>query len=262
MYCVYKHTCPKGKVYIGITKRKPQRRWKGGRGYESNRYFFRAIQKYGWDNFKHEILETNLTQAEASERERYFIKLYNSTDPECGYNIEAGGLAGSAQFTEAMRKTYSERGKRVTEERPELIEIMQKAQRAYFADPNNHKKHSDTLKRYYENHPEAREKISKENKARWTVEARQKFGEIQRAVKGTSEAKKRARDTHTAQMRAIEQLTLDGEFVAYYECVGDAVRATGVCRQNITKVLKKAKTKAGNERQTAGGFRWRYADER
>lgn len=45
MYCVYKHTGPTGKVYIGITKRNPQKRWNSGRGYESNRYFFRAIQR-------------------------------------------------------------------------------------------------------------------------------------------------------------------------------------------------------------------------
>lgn len=27
MYCVYKHTSPNGKVYIGITKKKPNDRW-------------------------------------------------------------------------------------------------------------------------------------------------------------------------------------------------------------------------------------------
>lgn len=262
MYCVYKHTSPTGKVYIGITKRKPEKRWNSGRGYESNRYFYRAIQKYGWENFKHEIVADGLSQTEASDAERRLIAEYDSTNPEVGYNIEAGGLFGSAKFTEAIRVTFSERGKRVAEERPELIEAMQDAQREYFSDPKNRKKQSDTLKRYYETHPEAKERISEENKARWTDEYRRKFGAIQKAAQGTPEARKRARDTHKAQMVAIEQLTLDGELFARYECIGDAVRATGICRQNITCVLKHKKTKAGNERQTAGGFKWRYADER
>lgn len=261
MYCVYKHTSPTGKVYIGITKRKPQKRWNSGRGYESNRYFFRAIQKYGWDNFKHEIIEKNLTQEEAVAKERYYIEKYNSTDPECGYNIEAGGLSGSAKFTESMRETFSERGKRVAKEHPELIETMKDAQRKYFADPENRKKQSETLKRYYQNHPEACERISEENLSRWTDDFRKKFSETQKCVQGTESARKRARDTHAHQMTAIEQTDLDGNVIARFDCIGDAVRETGICRSNITAVLKNRKTKAGNERKTAGGYKWRYARE-
>lgn len=262
MYCVYKHTSPTGKVYIGITKRKPQKRWNGGQGYESNRYFYRAIQKYGWENFKHEIIADGLSQAEACEAERRLIAECGSISPEAGYNIEAGGLYGSAKFTEAMRQTFSERGKRVAKERPELIVTMQNAQREYFSNPKNRKKQSDTLKRYYQTHPELRDRISKNNKSRWTDEYRQRFGETQRSVQGTPSARKRARDSHKAQMMAIEQLSCDGAFVARYECIGDAVRETGICRQNIICVLKHAKTKAGNERKTAGGYKWRYANER
>ena len=262
MYCVYKHTGPTGKVYIGITKRNPYKRWNHGRGYIDNRYFYRAIEKYGWDNFTHEIIETKLSQSEAVERERYYIEKYNSTDPEFGYNIEAGGLFGPERFTESMRKTFSERGKRVTTERPELLKIMQDAQRKYFADENNRQRQSERLKQHYQEHPEAREQISRKCKERWTDEYRKRFGKTQKAVQGMPEARKRARDTHKSQMRPIEQIALDGCVVAQYECIGDAVRATGACRQNISCVLKHKKTKAGNERQTAGGYKWRYLDER
>lgn len=260
-YCVYKHTGPEGKVYIGITKRKPEKRWNSGRGYESNRYFFRAIQKYGWGNFEHEILESGLTQAEAEEKERYYIRLYDSTNPDNGYNIEAGGIYGSAKFTDDMREAWSERGKRVTEAHPELLTIMHDAHREYFSDPKNHKKHSETLKRYYAEHSEARERISQENKARWTDEFRERFGETQRRVQGTKTARQRARDTHKWQMKPVEQLDLDGNVVARFDGVGDAVRATGICRTNICSVLNHRKTKAGNERQTAGGYKWRYIEE-
>lgn len=261
MYCVYKHTGPTGKVYIGITKRKPQKRWNSGHGYEANRYFYRAIQKYGWENFKHEIIADGLNKEEASEMERKLISEYDSTNPDVGYNIEAGGLTGPELFTKAMREHCSQRGRRMLEERPDLHEKFLKGRDVYFSDPQNAKKHSETLKRYYREHPEARKRISEQTKARLTDEYRKRASEAQKKAHGTPEARKRARDSHKAQMTAIDQCTLDGEFVARYECVGDAVRATGICRQNITKVLKHTLTKAGRERQTAGGYKWRYVDE-
>ena len=66
IFCVYKHTSPNGKSYIGITSMNPpEKRWKNGKGYSHNKYFTNAINKYGWDNFTHEIIENNLTEEEA-----------------------------------------------------------------------------------------------------------------------------------------------------------------------------------------------------
>ena len=64
-YYVYRHISPNGKSYIGITKQEPTRRFQNGNGYKTQRAFYRAIQKYGWDSFKHEILEEGLTEKEA-----------------------------------------------------------------------------------------------------------------------------------------------------------------------------------------------------
>ena len=50
IYTVYKHITPSGKVYIGITSIKPDKRWNRGKGYKDNIYFSNAINKYGWDN--------------------------------------------------------------------------------------------------------------------------------------------------------------------------------------------------------------------
>ena len=44
-YCVYKHTCPNGKVYIGVTSQNPLRSWNNGNGYRGNEHFYRAIVK-------------------------------------------------------------------------------------------------------------------------------------------------------------------------------------------------------------------------
>ena len=90
-YCVYKHTSPSNKVYIGITCKSPTDRWASGFGYSHQTYFFRAIVKYGWINFKHEILFDGLTKEEAENKEVELIAHYKSTDLNFGYNIDLGG---------------------------------------------------------------------------------------------------------------------------------------------------------------------------
>lgn len=67
MYTVYCHTNKlNNKRYVGITKQEPKVRWQNGYGYRGNEYFFRAIQKYGWDNFEHEILYECLNEKGAT----------------------------------------------------------------------------------------------------------------------------------------------------------------------------------------------------
>ena len=96
MYTIYKHTnMLNNKAYIGQTSREPKNRWLNGRGYKTQPVFWRAISKYGWINFKHEILETNiLTKEEADHKEIYYIKYYHTyiNDKNCwGYNMTPGG---------------------------------------------------------------------------------------------------------------------------------------------------------------------------
>lgn len=87
-YCVYKHTVPDGRVYIGTCKN-PVKRWNNGNGYKRNTYFYKAIQKYGWENIKHEILCEGLSKEEAYEKEAELITKYESNI--FGYNRQSGG---------------------------------------------------------------------------------------------------------------------------------------------------------------------------
>ena len=103
---VYKHTCPNGKVYIGITSTKPSTRWRNGNGYENNVLFYRAINKYGWRNIKHEVLIDGISRADACAIERILIRNYKANDPAHGYNLTTGGERG-AQWSEASRKKLS-----------------------------------------------------------------------------------------------------------------------------------------------------------
>lgn len=100
-YCVYKHTNKlNGKVYIGITCRPPEIRWNHGRGYKNNEHFYRAIQKYGWDEgFIHEIIADGLTKEVACQMETDLITEYDSTNYENGYNCSSGGECGNSGCT-------------------------------------------------------------------------------------------------------------------------------------------------------------------
>lgn len=109
-YIVYKHTNKtNGKVYIGMTSQRAQNRWKSGSGYHAQ-YFSRAINKYGWDGFTHEIVAENLSKEDACELERILIKSYRSTETEYGYNQALGGDGGgmyNKHHSESAKKKIS-----------------------------------------------------------------------------------------------------------------------------------------------------------
>lgn len=91
-YIVYCHTNKiNEKKYIGITGQNPKRRWQGGKGYKTQPHFWNAIQKYGWNNFKHEILFDDLTKEEAEAKEIELIAEWKTNQPEYGYNSTTGG---------------------------------------------------------------------------------------------------------------------------------------------------------------------------
>lgn len=103
-YSIYMHkNLLNGKVYIGVTKQKPEQRWAGGEGYKTCTIFYKAIKKYGWDNFEHTIIETTDTRDKASELERYWIAYYDSTNQEKGYNCDEGGYTKRV-FSEKTRE--------------------------------------------------------------------------------------------------------------------------------------------------------------
>lgn len=54
-----------------------------------------------------------------------------------------------------------------------------------------------------------------------------------------------------AKSKAIYQIDKDGNIVNIWESAREAENATGVCNQNIAKVLK-------GKRQYAGGYEWKY----
>lgn len=94
-YCVYEHIFPNGKRYIGISNN-AEKRWRNGKGYETQPKMARAIKKYGWDNVGHNIVVDNVTKEQAETLERYLIAELHTI--EDGYNVSTGGQGVNAYY--------------------------------------------------------------------------------------------------------------------------------------------------------------------
>lgn len=124
-YCVYMHVNKaNGKRYIGITSDNPLKRWANGKGYYRNKHFSDAINKYGWNNFEHVILYTDLTKDEACETEQYLIKYYQTQDKRMGYNLTSGGEHFVHSEESKQRMSERRKGKGTRKRTPEQIEHM------------------------------------------------------------------------------------------------------------------------------------------
>ena len=158
-YKLYVHITPNGKKYYGITKQRPKRRWANGKGYQNNKHFTRAINKYGWDNIQHIVLHEGLDEDEAKELEQYMIQWYDTANRAYGYNISLGGEGGNA--SEETRKKMSENnakpnlGKHLTEETKKKIS---EARKGIIFSEETKKKISEAKKgkNTGENHPRAK----------------------------------------------------------------------------------------------------------
>lgn len=177
-----------GKKYYGITSEKnPNRRWRNGKGYSKNKYFTRAIEKHGWENFEHIILFENLTESEAHALEIEHIAKYKTKNREFGYNLTDGGESGNGlKHTEESKQKMSESkkgkycgennsfyGKQHTEETKQK---MSKSHKGKQHTKESKQKMSESRKGKYcgENHPmygkqhteEWKQKISGKNNPR------------------------------------------------------------------------------------------------
>lgn len=196
-WCIYKHTNKiNGKSYIGLTHQEPQKRWGfEGKGYQRNdAYFWNAIQKYGWDNFAHEVLENNIsTLKEANEREKYYINLYRTYigfNDGNGYNLTLGGegIIGY-RHTEKARKNISKNNGR------------------YWKGKHLHPNTVAAQRKYMQEHPECRKRPEgfkmPEESIRKAVEARRKhyelYGNPKKGTHPSLETIEKLRQSHMGQ---------------------------------------------------------------
>lgn len=105
---IYMYTSPNGKKYIGQTWNN-ERRKSDHRNSSKKTVFNYAIKKYGFYNFKYEILHSNIkTQQELDSLEILEIQNHNSIAPN-GYNVALGGCGG--KLCESAKQKIMDRWK-------------------------------------------------------------------------------------------------------------------------------------------------------
>ena len=248
-YSVYKHTSPNGKVYIGITSTSLNRRWGYGSNYHNNEYFSRAIRKYGWENFTHDVLYTDLTAEEAELKERELIAFYHSTDPNRGYNLTTGGEKGKRHHPSSIQKMREKKiGKYVGKKNP-----------SYGTHPSEltRRRISEALKGRFsgERNPNYGKPMSDRQKKLISDSRKGKhYPKLSEAIK-TSEA---WIETREKMKKPVVQYTKDGQFVKEWESAPDASVALIGHRKGQSNICGCAN---GNLK-SAYGYVWKYPEAR
>ena len=233
-YIVYRHTSPNGKMYVGITHLMPKRRWHNGRGYVHNQHFSNAIKKYGWDNFKHEILLEGLTKEQAQLAEKLFIGYWDLMNQDKGYNLTSGGEVGKEMSEETRTKMSN----------------------AHKGDKNyNYQRRMDeqqrlnlSMSRRGNGNPMYGKHHSKATKLKMSIsQSGEKNGMYGKTH--SLDAKNTISMKQGHRVIAIDITT--GDIVGEYQSMRVAEKVTGVAHEHISACCR-------NKQRTAGGYKWQY----
>lgn len=222
---IYKYTSPNGKSYIGQTiySLKERAKTSNGYGYVNCSIFFRAIKKYGFENFSKEILGEFLIN-ELDEKEKYFIEKENTIYPN-GYNIKPGG-ACVYEKGQANKKRINQ-----FDLNGVFIKTYESLIEAANDNNTNYQSISAVLRKIRQQHN----------------------GYIYRYEEEESPSPVIVKKTHG---RITAQYDLDGNLIQIFSSANQAALALGKnnnAGRNIRAVCN-------GDRQTAYGFYWRYLD--
>ena len=231
------------KIYIGQTTKKratdrfSQHRYLARHPEQetSISYLHRAMNKYGVHNFSFEVIEET-EDSLLNEREQYWIKEKNSLTPN-GYNMTKGG-EGSIGFsrtqTEEEREKRSISVKKFYEDNPEAIEKLRERTLQLWQDENYRKRVTESNKKFYAEHPDM-----------FKGENNPMYGKHH-----SEEALEKIRSHAATRKNKIAQLDKDTlEIIKIYDGIKDAEKALGVSHGWISKAAKQNKI--------AYGYRWK-----
>lgn len=125
IYSIYKVTCKVNKkIYIGFASNYRKRKNVHKASYKTQNYkFYRAIRKYGWNNFDWSIIyQSKDKEYTLKSMENYFISLYDSF--KNGYNTTLGGEGnlGNKHTEETKNKIGAvHKGKKLSEHHKEIL---------------------------------------------------------------------------------------------------------------------------------------------
>lgn len=109
---IYKIISPTGKIYIGqtIDLKNRIREYKLERCFRQKK-LFNSLKKHGFENHTFEVIEFCSIE-KLSEREKYFIKFFDTFNTDHGMNLTIGGEGSYGyKHSEASRKIISQKAK-------------------------------------------------------------------------------------------------------------------------------------------------------
>ena len=209
-WTVYMHISPSGKRYIGITCRsKAKYRWgRDGIKYKNNQHFWNAIQKYGWENFEHIIISTDLSHDNAKSMEIELISEFQSNLPQYGYNKTLGGdgTFGYKHKPESIKKMKNREFSKETRDK-----IREKAKlRKGDLNPMYHKHHSE----------DSKQKMSNSSKLTFI-------------------------NKPNPHNKKIDQYDLDGNYLRSFASAMDVKRTLGISNSHISSCCNGTRKSAG-----------------
>lgn len=92
--------CYVGQTRMGLSKRIACHKCDSKK--HQNMVIYRAVRKYGWENFRIEVLESCIGIGDLDQREIFWIAQMGSMVPN-GYNVDKGGNS-QGKFTEETRR--------------------------------------------------------------------------------------------------------------------------------------------------------------
>jgi len=194
------------------------------------RHFASAIKKYGWENFKHEVLFKGLTAEEAAEKEKELIRQYESNNPSKGYNMTEGG-EGCA-------------GRIMTQETRDLLkESLKKYKKIYQYD-----KKGNFIKEWRDC-----EEILSAFKVESDSNLYSHLAGKQKSFKGFIFKLEETDDVQyciKTTAKSIRCYSLDGKYIKTYSSYREAFKETGAQPSMILRSVR-------GECVSAGGFVWR-----
>ena len=205
-YTVYCHINKyNNKKYVGITSQKRlSRRFQNGQGYKHSTHFYNAINMYGWDNFDHIVLESNLSEEEAKAKEEQYISSWNLTNNLFGYNITEGG-----EHTSVKGRIPWNKGTKVS---PEGCELMSKRMKDYY-ETEEGKLRKQQIGNEHRGVPlseETKKKMSEAQKGKKiSEEQKKKISEARKGMKFSEETKKKMSEAQKKRFASSEAKRAD-----------------------------------------------------
>lgn len=232
-YLIYLYQFENGKIYIGQTY--------VGSARLSRINEYRGQKVYEVLKLKtHQtiILENNLSKEEADEKEIYYIKKYNATNPEIGYNIALGGHKGCELTKEQLEKA---RQNGLSGSNPLMTDQYTSDGEFIKTWPSR----SD-IDRFYGWKRGTVSKAFKQKNPQYTVKGFV-FKDHQEPAPQTIEVHKNIYIT-----TPVEQYDANYKLIAKFPSMSIAHQITGISVSSISSVLN-------NRIKTAGGFFWKKA---